>query len=144
MSGDLTAVISVTNHLNFFKRPWVNLLELKRGFLHQKVATRPEIQSELVKTTSNQNHPKNIMLCSVRESDSCYIDNQPYYFHLMTVSKLIRAQKWVPASQSNPWPQIQPALAKTTTSHNCLQNSTFCYVRGSDSCYIDNRPFYYY
>ena len=37
---------------------------------------------------------------SVKGFDGCDIGNQPFYFHLMTLSKLIRAQEEVPTSQS--------------------------------------------
>ena len=129
LSRDPTAVTSATNHSIFTKWPWVTLLELKRRFLHHKVALRPHKWPELAKNT--QNHPKNTRFCSVRGSDSCYIGNQPLYFHQMTLSQLIRAlevgsyiTKWLPANHDglnwlkNGPAKINPKIARFTMSRD--------------------------
>ena len=80
------------------------------------------------------------MFRSVRGPDSCYISNQPLYFHQMTLSEVIRAQKGIPTSQSGSsitkkdpnWPK------KSHVNHP--QNSMIRSVRGSDSCCIGNQP----
>ena len=81
LSGDPPAVTSLTNDSIFNKFPQVKLLELKRGFLHHKVPLRTQKRPELAKTTSSRNHFQNSEFGSVRGSDSCYIGNQPVYFH---------------------------------------------------------------
>ena len=57
LSGDLTAVASVTNHSFFINCPSVELLGLKRRFQNRKVAASPQIWPELTKITPSQNHP---------------------------------------------------------------------------------------
>ena len=81
LSGDPIAVTSAANNFVFIKWPWVKLSELKRGFLHHKVAPRPRKWPELVKNTPSQNPPQNSTFGSVKASDRCQMDNQPLYFH---------------------------------------------------------------
>ena len=119
LSGDLTAVTSVTNHSFFIIWPYIRkLLGLKSGFLLRKVAPRPQIWPELAKKTLSQNHSQNSILRSVRGSHSCHIGNQPFYFHWMTLTKVTRAEEEIPTSQSGSattntyvlsWPKIRPA-----------------------------------
>ena len=68
LSGDPTDVISATNHskcydignqpLFFRQMALVNLLGIKRGFLHHKVSHGPQNWPELAK--KHPNHPQNI------------------------------------------------------------------------------------
>ena len=144
ISGDPTAVTSVTNYFIFIERPWVNLSELKRGFLHHKMAPWPEMQVELTKKLLSQHHPQNSLFCSVRGSDSCYIGNQPFYFHWMTLSKGIRAQEGVPTSQSRSLTTNTAWIGQNNALPKSPENSTFRSVRGSDSYYIGNHPLYFH
>ena len=52
------------------------------------MAPQSQIQPELTKTTPSQHDPQNSTFCSATGSDSCYIGNQPLYFHQMTPSDL--------------------------------------------------------
>ena len=80
---------------------------LKGGFLHRKGAPRQQKWPELAhKSGLNwpkraQNHPQNITFRSGRGPDRCHIGNQPLYFHLIILSKVIMAQEGVPTSQKS-------------------------------------------
>ena len=100
LSGDPTAVKLVTNHYIFIKWPQVKLSGRKRGVLHHKVAPRPQTRPESGKKLSSQIHPQNSTFRIVRGSDSCYIGYQPFYFHEMVLSKVVRAQEGFPTLQS--------------------------------------------
>ena len=97
VSGDPTAVTSITKHSIFIKFTQVKLSGLKRGFLHHKVAPRPQSPPELSKTMPSKTHPQNSTFRSVRGSASCYIGYQPLYYDL-ALSKVIRGQEGVPTS----------------------------------------------
>ena len=58
LSGDPTAVTSVTNHPSFIRWPKVKFSELKRRFLHHKVAPWPQLRPEKATKTPSQNHPQ--------------------------------------------------------------------------------------
>ena len=62
----------------------------------------------------------------------------------MTLSKLIRAQEGVPASESGSPTTNTALIDQKTPSHNHIPNSMFCSVRGSDSFYIGNQPLYFH
>ena len=81
LPGDPIAGESVTNHFIFIRWPLVKILQLKRGFLHHKVAPGPQIWPELAKNKPSQNHLQNSTSGSVKGSDSCHMGNQPLYFH---------------------------------------------------------------
>ena len=122
LPGNPTAVTSVTNHSSCLTWPWINLLELRRGFLHHKVFPRPQIRPEFAKTTLRQNHLQNSTFRSVRGSNGCYMGNQPLYFDEMTLSKPIRAQdggsyitRWHPAELERS-AKISPKIARSALS----------------------------
>ena len=140
LPGDPIAVTSVTNHSIFIKWPWVKLLELKRGFLHFKVAPRPQKWLGLDKNTPGHNHPQNSTFGSVKVSESCQIGNQPLYFYLMTLNIVIRAQEEVPTSQSGSATTNTAWIGQKHAQPKPPPNSTFCTARGSSSCYIGYQP----
>ena len=113
LSGDPTSVTSVTNHSILIESPQVKILGLKRGFIHHKAASWPQIHPESVKKTPRQNHIQNSTFYSVRGSDSYYIDNQwLYIIHQINLSKLIRVQEGFFTSQNGPRSQKLPGFAK--------------------------------
>ena len=78
-------------------------------------------------------------------SDSCYTDNQTLYFHLMTLSKGIRAREGFLHHKVALRPRMPPELAKKYRAKITPKiHSTFLSVRGSDSCYISNQPPYFH
>ena len=71
LSGDPSAVTAATNYSIFIKCPWVKLSELKRGFLHHKVAPRPQTQPELAKKCLAKITPK--IACSPLSGDATVV-----------------------------------------------------------------------
>ena len=69
-----------------------------------------------------------VLLCQGSWQLLYYISNQPLYFQQITLSKVIRAQKGIPTSQSGSRPQKWPELAKKRP--RSPQNVTFCSGRG--------------
>ena len=61
----------------------------------------------------------------------------------MTLSKVLGLKRGFLHHKVAPQSQKCTELAKTTSSQNHPQHSTFHSVRGSDSCYIGNQPFYF-
>ena len=80
----VTCVTSAVNHSITIKWLSVMLLALKKEFSDHKKAPQPQKQPKLAKKCSN--FPKNVIFCSVRGLDICYIG--------------IKAQKGVPRLQS--------------------------------------------
>ena len=81
LPGDTIAVTLVANHSVFVKWPWVKLLELKRGFLHHKVASRPQKWPGLAKNTLSHSDPQNRTFGSVKGYDRWYIGSKALSFH---------------------------------------------------------------
>ena len=100
LPGVPIAGASVTNHFIFIKGPWVKLSALRRGFLHHKVAPRPQIWPELAKNTPSQNHPQNCTFRSARCSDGCYIGYQQLKWPWVKLSALRRGFLLTPKSSS--------------------------------------------
>ena len=69
LSGGAAGVTLATNHSVPFKWRYVKLSGLKRGFLHQKGASRPQNRPELAKKWPKT--PENILLGSGRGSHRC-------------------------------------------------------------------------
>ena len=99
---------------------------------------------ELAKKLPCQNHSQNSTFCSVRGAHTCYISEQPLYFHLMTLRRVIKAQDGVPISQSGSPTTKRPLLAKKAPSPNHPKNSMFRSIRVSDSCHIGVQPLYFH
>ena len=132
MSGDPTTVTSATNHSIFIKWPWVDLLRLKRVFLHHKVAPQPKAAWICQKTTKIISK----IARSALSRDLTAVTSATNHFIFIKwpyVSKVIRAKRGFSHHKVAPRSQIRPELAKITVSQNHPQNSMFCSARGSNS-----------
>ena len=134
--GGLPAVtLVINNHSVFIKRSLVRLWGLKTGYPDHKVAPWPQKRHKLVKKVKKQS----FTCFSGRGPNSCFIGNQPLYFHLIIISTVLWAKKGV-SRPYNSSPTIKRTWIWQIIVQNHQQNFTLCTNWGPTSFYIGNQP----
>ena len=94
----------------------MNVLGLKRGFLHLKVAPRSQKWPKLAKKTPKLTSK---LLPSTLAGDPTAVTlaTNKLYFYQMTLGKDIRDQEGIPALKVAPLPTKRPESAKKLQNH---------------------------